>query len=169
MDQKENQSYEKELLKAKERAMRAMLASMKSRKQIVSLLTKAGYSEEIIEEVVQFLEKHRFLDDGALAKALMKSGIENRHYSKRQAIHKLKERGIEGQEIRSSAEEIGEEQELENALYVGRKKFDSLSNKPLKERLQKTGASLSYRGFDYDVIRKTLEQLKKTAQREEEE
>lgn len=169
MNQNENRSYEEQLSKAKERAMRVMLASMKSRKQIVSLLTKAGYSEEIIEEVVLFLEKHHFLDDVGLAKALMKSGVENKRYSKRQAIHKLRERGLGAEEIRSSVEAVDEERELENALYLGQKKFDSLSGKPLRERLQKTGASLSYRGFDYDVIRKTLDQLKKQAQREEEE
>lgn len=169
MNQRENRSYEEQLSKAKERAMRAMLASMKSKKQMIDRLRKAGYSEEVIEEVVRFLEKHHFLDDTGLAKALMKSGIENRRYSKRQAIHKLRERGLGAQEIQSSVEEIDEERELENAMYLGRKKFDSLSNKPLRERLQKTGASLSYRGFDYDVIRKTLERLKKQVKQEEEE
>lgn len=166
---RESEEYREKLMKAKEKAMRVLTASMKSKKQMVFLLQKEGYEEEIVKEVIAFLEKHRFLDDGALARSLAKTGMESRRYSRRQAVSKLRERGLSKEEIARSMEEIDEQQELENAEYLARKKFDSLRNKPLKERLEKTGMSLSYKGFSYEVIRLCLESLKREVKERESE
>lgn len=168
MSQGEELQYKELLMKAKEKAMRVMVASMKSQKQIISLLEKEGYEESIIKEVVDFLEGYGFLDDKALAGALVKTGMESRRYSKRQTMQKMMERGISKEDIRESMEDLDEEKELENALYLGRKKFTSLSGKPLRERLDKTGMSLSYKGFSYEVIRKTLNVLRSELKEEEE-
>lgn len=159
--------YEEQLAKAKEKAMRVMVVSMKSKEQITVLLKGEGYAEEVTQEVVAFLEGYQFLNDKALAESLMRSGMENKRYSKRKAMEKLRQRGLTKDDILDSMTEVEEDQEFQNALYLGRKKFDSLSNKPLRERLDKTGRSLSYKGFPYDLIRKTLEVLKQEEKEED--
>lgn len=168
MDGRNDQQYKKRLSEAKEKAMRTLTASMKSQQQIVSLLTRAGYEQEIVTEVVAFLKRHRFLDDKALTDSLVRTSLQNRHSSKRQTIQKLMQRGLSNADIRESMQEADEGQEMENALYWGRKKFSSLSSKPLREKMDKTARSLSYRGFSYSVIHRALEQLKKEEGEEEE-
>lgn len=169
MTDREAQEYKERLMRAREKAMRVLSASMKSTKQMALLLRREGYEEEIVSEVIDFLHKHRFLDDGALAQALAESGMKARRYSKRQAVQKLRERGLSKEDIAQSMEEIDEGQELENALYLARRKFDSLRDKPLRERLDKTGMSLSYKGFSYEVIRKSLDCLRREIREREDE
>ena len=51
------------------------------------------------------------------------------------------------------------DKEFENALYLGKKRYDRLKNEDPRKAYQKIGNHLAYKGFNYDIIKKVLNKL----------
>lgn len=146
--------------RAKSRGLEILSRSSKSRHQVLSTLKREGFTEEAIEASLDFLKQYSFIDDKKLAKNIAVTKVPARKWSKRQLDSALRQKGIDKKDIEMAVENIDDDTELENAVYLAEKKYRSLSSKSEEEKKKKIIQSLSYKGFSYDTIKKALAAVK---------
>ena len=71
----------------------------------------------------------------------------------------LYNKGIEKSIIETAIDDIDTDKEFENALYLGKKRYERLKNEDPRKAYQKIGNHLAYKGFNYDIIKKVLNKL----------
>ncbi len=146
--------------RAKSRGLEILSRSSKSKQQVISTLKREGFSEEAINNALDFLKEYSFIDDKKLANSIAITKVPAKKWSKRQLDSVLRQKGIEKKDIETAVENIDDASELENAIYLAAKKYRSLSSKPEDEKKKKIIQSLSYKGFSYDIIKKALEAVR---------
>lgn len=145
-------------MKAKNKALNILSKSSQSEKQIRQKLSN-DFEEHIIDRVIEFLEKYKFIDDENLATRIVNTNINLNKYGKNKIKQNLYNKGIDKSIIEQTIDEIDSDKEFENALYLGKKRFDRLKNEDSKKAYQKIGNHLAYKGFNYDIIKKVLNRL----------
>ncbi|MBP2028933.1 regulatory protein [Acetoanaerobium pronyense] len=147
--------------RAKTRGLDLLSRSSKSKSQIKSTLKREEFQEKAIEEAIRFLEDYQFVNDATLAGRIVESKAPAKKWSKNQTIAKIKEKGISKDDIENAIKNMDTETELENALDIAKKKLRTLKNKSKEEKIQKIRQSLAYRGFDYDIVSKVMDEIKR--------
>ncbi len=126
-----------------------------SKKGVKNYLKKKGIDKDAIDVAIIKLENYGYIDDRTFAKNYFETLCLNK--GKRVIIQKLKEKGISEEIISELMENIDDEGEEERALM--------LANKFVKNReyntknKQKCLAHLIYKGYDYSVAQKVVNQI----------
>ncbi|MCG7407418.1 RecX family transcriptional regulator [Paenibacillus sp. ACRRX] len=116
-------------------------------------LIQKGYDEEIIQIVVQQLEREWLVDDGAYAEQWTEQRVTRHLKGRRWVQHELKQKGVHERHIANAMASLDPEQELESAFHAARKKWRQTSGEAHLRR-QKVAAYLARRGFPTDMARK---------------
>lgn len=150
---------EDEAKRCKNRALKIITTSSKSENKIKEKLTREGYSEYAIDIALEFLRDYKFTNDEKLAKNLANQSI-RKNSSILQTKQNLRNKGIKKEDIEKALEEIDEDDEIENAINVANKKYNTIKNKEKDEILRKIAYTLNYRGFSYRAVDKALQNIK---------
>ena len=145
-------------MKAKNKALSILSKASQSEKQIRQKLS-SDYEEDTIEKVIEFLQKYKFVDDEDLASRIVNTNVNLNKYGKNKIKQNLYNKGIDKNIIESAIDEKDIDKEFENALYLGKKRYDRLKNEDPRKAYQKIGNHLAYKGFNYDIIKKVLNKL----------
>lgn len=145
-------------MKAKNKALNILSKSSQSEKQIQQKLSK-DFEEHTIDRVIEFLQKYKFVDDEDLANRIVNTNVNLNKYGKNKIKQNLYNKGIDKSIIEQAMNEIDSDKEFENALYLGKKRYDRLKNEDPRKAYQKIGNHLAYKGFNYDIIKKVLNKL----------
>lgn len=143
---------ETEKSQALDKAMTHLSASMKTKKQIRDFLSKKGYTEAVINYVLERLESYKFVDDYAYCRAYVQS-IKGK--GKRALEADLIKRGAEKRAIQSAldeTEEDGDEAVRVLEKYLRGKERD-------KNNLYKGMKYLLSKGFGYDTAKSAIEKF----------
>ncbi len=141
---------ETEKSQALDKAMTHLSASMKTVKQMRDFLAKKGYTEAVINYVLERLEYHKFVDDYAYCRAYVQS-VSGK--GKRALGVDLIKRGADKNAIGSALDEIeesGEEASLILEKYLRGKSVD-------RQTLYKGFKYLLSKGYGYDTAKTALE------------
>ena len=145
-------------MKAKNKALSILSKASQSEKQIRQKLAK-DYEEDTIDRVIEFLQKYKFVDDEDLASRIVNTNVNLNKYGKNKIKQNLYNKGIEKSIIETAIDDIDTDKEFENALYLGKKRYERLKNEDSRKAYQKIGNHLAYKGFNYDIIKKVLNKL----------
>ncbi|MDY2738065.1 recombination regulator RecX [Intestinibacter sp.] len=145
-------------IKAKNKALNILSKASQSEKQIRQKLSK-DFEEHTIDRVIEFLQKYKFVDDEDLAIRIVNTNVNLNKYGKNKIKQNLYNKGIDKIIIEQAMDEIDSDKEFENALYLGKKRYDRLKNEDPRKAYQKIGNHLAYKGFNYDIIKKVLNRL----------
>ncbi len=154
---------EKELLlKGKKRALRLLERKDYSRKELSDRLKKDGYTQELTEQVMEYLDRFHYLDDARVAGSYIRGRKALK--SRRELEFLLKQKGISEEEIDLALEEnycnedgISQE-EVAIRRYLQKLHMDEEILEELAyEEKQKLAAKLYRKGFEQDNIRKLLQ------------
>ncbi|MDY4575390.1 MAG: recombination regulator RecX [Intestinibacter sp.] len=145
-------------IKAKNKALNILSKASQSEKQIRQKLSK-DFEEHTIDRVIEFLQKYKFVDDEDLATRIINTNVNLNKYGKNKIKQNLYNKGIDKIIIEQAMDEIDSDKEFENALYLGKKRYDRLKNEDPRKAYQKIGNHLAYKGFNYDIIKKVLNRL----------
>lgn len=145
-------------MKAKNKALSILSKASQSEKQIRQKLSK-DYEEDTIERVIEFLQKYKFVDDEDLASRIVNTNVNLNKYGKNKIKQNLYNKGIDKNIIETAIDDIDTDKEFENALYLGKKRYERLKNEDPRKAYQKIGNHLAYKGFNYDIIKKVLNKL----------
>ena len=145
-------------MKAKNKALSILSKASQSEKQIRQKLAK-DYEEDTIDRVIEFLQKYKFVDDEDLASRIVNTNVNLNKYGKNKIKQNLYNKGIDKNIIETAIDDIDTDKEFENALYLGKKRYERLKNEDPRKAYQKIGNHLAYKGFNYDIIKKVLNKL----------
>ena len=140
--------------RAKKKALAILERSMNSVYQIRTKLKRADYSDEVINEVIKFLQYYNFVDDHLYAKMYIESNRSRK--SSLELKMELKKRGIDNDIIKELLDDSNEEYELQAIKKFIRKYQDANGTIP-DEKKMKAVSALYRKGFSKNLINKVLD------------
>lgn len=147
------------------RALRFLSFRPRSEKEIRDNLQKKKASPPVIEKIINKLKDKNFLND----EEFTKWWIESRLRFRLRSIHAIKkelfQKGITKELIDAQISNFHPpaggsiSNELENAQKLIEKKIKQYKNLPRNKLYQKLGGFLARRGFDYETIKQSIDEL----------
>jgi len=149
--------YFSDIERAKLKAIKFVLGKFKTKMEVRKKLNKE-FDNDIIDEVLNFLEKKSYVDDRNYAIYFIEDKQKLNGYGKNKIKSLLIQKGISKQIIDEFI--FDEDNEFENALKMGIKKLNLLKNEENRfKKKQKIINYLAYRGFSFDIIQKVLGEI----------
>lgn len=153
-----NMLYDEMYIKAKNKALNILSKAPQSEKNIINKLS-SDFDEEIIEDVLVFLRKYKFVNDEDLAQRITNTNLKINKCGKNRIKQNLYNKGIDRSTIDSVVSDIDSDVEFENAMYLAKKRYERVKNEDRNKIYQKISQHLAYKGFGYDIIKRVLNKL----------
>ncbi len=141
------------------KALRFLSYRPRSEKEIIDKLKSKKASEEVIKKIIIKLKEYKFLDDFEFAKAWVNSRIKIKPRGWRVIQNELKLKGISKEIIDKIYDSGTVIDELEMAKKLVEKKISRYKNLPKQEVYQKIGRFLASKGFNWDIIKKSIDEV----------
>lgn len=164
MDFSENEiqemKYFSDIERAKSRAINYISGKLKTKYEVRLKLTEKDFTEDIIDEVINILEKEEYLNDRLYCEVFIEDKKQLNGYGKNKIKSLLIQKGISKSVFEDFLDEFEYEEEFDNALKMGIKKLNLLYNEEdVFKKKQKLINYLAYRGFSFDVINDVLREI----------
>lgn len=164
MDFSENEiqemKYFSDIERAKSRAINYISGKLKTKYEVRLKLKEKDFTEDIIDEVIDILEKEEYLNDRLYCEVFIEDKKQLNGYGKNKIKSLLIQKGISKSVFEDFLDEFEYEEEFDNALKMGIKKLNLLSNEEdIFKKKQKLINYLAYRGFSFDVINDVLREI----------
>ena len=164
MDFSENEilemKYFSDIERAKSRAMNYISGKLKTKYEVRLKLKENGFAEDIIDEVLDILENEEYLNDRVYCEIFIEDKKKLNGYGKNKIKSLLIQKGISKNIFEDFLNEFEYDEEFDNALKMGIKKLELLSNEEDNfKKKQKIINYLAYRGFGFDVINDVLKEI----------
>jgi regulatory protein len=119
-------------------------------------LEKHGYEADVIEAVLEHLERSGLINDGQFAQAWVDNRSEFRPRGRRALSMELRQKGLDDGAIEAALSELDEDS---LAIQAARKQARKLHGLPKPDFRRKLAGFLARRGFGYGVIEPVLERV----------
>ena len=164
MDFSENEiqemKYFSDIERAKSRAINYISGKLKTKYEVRLKLKEKDFTEDIIDEVIDILEKEEYLNDRLYCEVFIEDKKQLNGYGKNKIKSLLIQKGVSKSVFENFLDEFEYEEEFDNALKMGIKKLTLLSNEEdIFKKKQKLINYLAYRGFSFDVINDVLREI----------
>jgi regulatory protein len=137
-------------------AMRALDQRMQSSRELRTRLMRKGFDAETNDRALEKLSDYGYLNDERFAELWIENRLAHRPRGKRMLEQELRQKGIERQVVDETVAAMDIDDRAA-ALELARKRLKSVHGLPIEEQKKKLTGILARRGFDYGVIRTTLE------------
>lgn len=152
--------YFSDIERAKSRAINYILGKLKTKYEVRLKLKENGFAEDVIDEVLDILEKEEYLNDKVYCEIFIEDKKKLNGYGKNKIKSLLIQKGISKNIFEDFLNEFEYDEEFDNALKMGIKKLELLSNEEDNfKKKQKIINYLAYRGFGFDVINDVLKEI----------
>ena len=146
--------YKDNISKVKSKALKIINKAEQSEKTLRDKLK--DYDEEIVDIVIEYLKDCKFINDKDFAKRIASSNSNVSKFGKNKIKQNLYKKGIDREYIDEAIEEIDEDVEFENAVYLAEKRYKSVKNDDKRKVYQKLIQHLTYKGFSYDISKRAI-------------
>ena len=134
------------------------------------LLEKAWTNHEIVDAVIEKLKEYNYLNDEQYATSFAASKIRNKNFGKRRLQQDLKRKQLDNATIEKALEnafeEVSEDDVIDRAV-AKRLRIKGIPETPNDKK--NFFGYLMRQGFDYDLIRKKMDEIPKPKKEEEQE
>ena len=152
--------YFSDIERAKSRAINYISGKLKTKYEVRLKLKENGFEEDVIDEVLDILEKEEYLNDKVYCEIFIEDKKKLNGYGKNKIKSLLIQKGISKNIFEDFLNEFEYDEEFDNALKMGIKKLELLSNEEDNfKKKQKIINYLTYRGFGFDVINDVLKEI----------
>lgn len=152
--------YFSDIERAKSRAINYISGKLKTKYEVRLKLKENGFAEDIIDEVLDILENEEYLNDRVYCEIFIEDKKKLNGYGKNKIKSLLIQKGISKNIFEDFLDEFEYDDEFDNALKMGIKKLNLLSNEEDNfKKKQKIINYLAYRGFGFDVINDVLREI----------
>ncbi len=152
-------SDEKLVQRAKNVLLHQLSRSMKTEHQLRQVLAKREIPAEIADSVIQRFTEAQLIDDAAYAKAFVAGRLACGGKSKSAIRRELRQKGVSDDLANQALKGLDREAEAELALGLARKRLNALSNYDREVKYRRLQGFLARRGFDSEIIRRTLSEV----------
>lgn len=146
----------------KQKAFRYLGRRHHSSYEIKLKLKQKNYDSELIETIIEELEKGNYINDYEFAKIYSEENIRNKLWGKRKVEAELIKKGVERSIIARVVNEcFPAENEIEKAITLCEKKLRTLRNIKIEDGklIPKLISFLISRGYDYEISRTAAEKV----------
>ena len=149
------------LFHIKQKAFRLLGRRQHSSSELKRKLWNKDYEQKLIDEVIEDLIKKGYIDDNEFIRAFVAEKTKITNWSRKRVKSELIKRGLSPNLIDKILNEKVTQSDFENAMNVAKKKFEVLSKRNLesKELRNKISTYLFSKGFDYELIKKVVNQI----------
>ncbi len=140
-------------------ALRLLNYRSRSRKEMLERLGKKGFDQDRINDVMEFLERSKLINDEVLAADLLRQATERKYLGGRGVRMFLYKRGIPKDLIDKTMSEHTRETEELSARNFIEKKVSSLSRYPDNVVKRRLWGMLQRRGYSISVISKVFREI----------
>lgn len=160
LDPNKISEHDKLFIRCKERSLYLIEHSLKTESKLREKLKQSErYSDEIIDETIEFLKKYGYVDDLRFAELLIKQYAGTK--SLREIEQKLYQRGVDQKCIKEAMSGFREDEELAHdsemkAVQAAIKKKCKNSSELDADAKRKLYASLMRKGYSYSIITSAL-------------
>ena len=152
--------YFSDIERAKSRAINYISGKLKTKYEVRLKLKENGFAEDVIDEVLDILENEEYLNDRVYCEIFIEDKKKLNGYGKNKIKSLLIQKGISKNIFEDFLNEFEYDEEFDNALKMGIKKLELLSNEEDNfKKKQKIINYLTYRGFGFDVINDVLKEI----------
>lgn len=145
--------------RAKNILLHQLSRSMKTELQLRQVLEKREIPSEIADRVLMRFTEAQLIDDSAYAKAFVASRIACGGKARSVIRRELRQKGVSDDLANQALEGLDKETESELALSLARKRLSALRNYDREIKLRRLQGFLARRGFDSEIIRRTLSEV----------
>lgn len=131
-----------------------MLTNLKKLKEKLS----SEFDENIIERVIDFLKSYNLVNDSVLAQ-IVNTNVNLNKCGKNRIKQNLYNKGINRSTINEAVSELDKDTEFRKCYVSSKKRYERVKKEDKKKIYQKISQHLSYKGFDYDIIKRVLNKL----------
>ena len=140
-------------------ALRLLNYRSRSRKEMLERLGKKGFDQDHINDVMDFLERVKLINDEVLASDLFRQSTERKYLGGRGVRMFLSRRGIPKELIDKTMSEHTSDMEEISARNFIEKKLDSFSRYPDNVVKRRLWGMLQRRGYSISVISKVFREI----------
>lgn len=118
-------------------------------------------SDDDADRIIEVLTNEKFLDDGRYAGFYVKDKFRFNGWGRIRISHMLRQKGVDESHIKTSLQQITQEEWYETCLDLVRKKAAKLKD---EDQFKRKGKLLRYaagRGFEPELVYRALEQVEK--------
>ena len=109
--------------------------------------------------MIRELVKEEYLNEERFARAFAVGKLKIKEWGRKKIQFALKEKMVKADSIQKAIEQIIEEDYLAILQKLAREKFTSLNSEQVMVRKKKTMEYLLQRGFEFDLVRTTVESI----------
>mgnify|MGYP000194439395 CR=1 FL=1 len=149
-----------EVERSHERALNFLSYRPRSTTEVRRNLRRKNVADEIIEEVIERLERAGLLDDVEFARYWVENRMQFKPRGVRALRHELRQRGVSDAVIAEVLQDFDEEAAARKAAQAGARRLAHLEPAEFRRKL---GGYLTRRGFSYAVTGPLIEEMVKTA------
>jgi regulatory protein len=151
---------EKQSSRAKNNAYALLRQRPRSVYEIRSRLKLNGYDDDLVEDVIANLKRSGELDDERFARLWVESRMRMNPAGDAVLKHELKSKGVSDAIVETVlSEKAGKYDEYELAFSMAKERFERLKKLDRRKAMKRVYDFLLRRGFEYDNIRKVVENL----------
>lgn len=140
-------------------SLRLLAATPKSRRILKTKLSDKGFDEQVVQRILEKLERQGLLNDRNYALSVMQLFTDYRPSGRRRIAFELEKRGIQKALIQDVIQNYAPEEERQNAFELAKQKWEKWVQFEKGKRRKKVYDFLVRRGFDYTLSREVLEKL----------
>lgn len=148
------------LTRAKDRALRLLGVRNRSEFEIRTRLEKAGFTGDVIAEVVSWLVSLNYLDDERFAAEWVESRLRHKPLGRSRLAYELGQKGIDREVVERVLEGVDLQKESELAINLASKQFARMRETSWERVERKIYGYLSRRGFRSDAVRRAIESVR---------
>ncbi len=153
----QNQIYE-----AKNTSLRLLSKRMRTEKEIIDKLKQKKFEDSIITQTINELKRINLINDEEFVDKFINNTITlNKNYGRYALLNKLIKFGISKNLANEKISKLlTDNDEYETALSAAKKKLLNLKRYDESKKIQRLISFLSGRGYNWDIIKKVLSELK---------
>jgi len=124
----------------------------RSEAEVRQRLRQRGFDTEVVEKTIVKLKEQNLIDDLAFAQFWKENRLSFKPKSKKLIIKELNDRKVNREIIEQVTKDIDD---MDNACKLGQGRMHILIHLDYPEFYRRLSNYLSYRGFNYEVIKRT--------------
>lgn len=158
----ENILKKEEYKKAENYAIYLISQREYTEKNLTDKILSKGYNSSQCETIIEKFKKYGYINDESYAGRFIRTKQKTSNQGKYKIKASLLQKGVSKDILNQCMEEFDQDMELEKAEKLVSKKIHSLRNKDIdKYKLkQKLTTYLASKGYEYDIIRKAINNQK---------
>ncbi|SCY98873.1 RecX family transcriptional regulator [Alkaliphilus peptidifermentans] len=141
------------------KALSYLTRKQRTKGETIKLLKEKGFDDSIISTTLEKLEYYKFIDDEKYTESFIKDHSNNKLHGLKKIQYNLKEKGIEDSLIKKNSSIYNEEDQLKNAVIIGKKFYLQNIKTPTNKLKEKLSAKLLSKGYSWDIIGNAINEI----------